>query len=306
MVAVIVNGNHKGEKIDLKNTVEKSQIDYLDLKVKDEVYVSIKEDSNKKIISTKLIGYKRDKYIVEIIIVFAVLILLIGKIKGFKSLASLVINIVIFSVLIKLFLYNYNLIFISIIASILFIVLSILIVNGTNKKAITAIIGTMLGTLITMLIATIVMFSNNWNGVYFDSMEFLPNGKIFLVEILIGTLGAIMDIAISISSALNELYVTNHNISIKSLVSSGISIGKDIMGTMSNTLLFAYISGSIPLIILLLENNIPISYIVNVNLSLEIVRALTGSIGIVLSIPITIFASVILLKNTKAKEGIKS
>lgn len=74
------------------------------------------------------------------------------------------------------------------------------------------------------------------------------------------------------------------------------------MGTMSNTLVFAYLSGSIPTILLLLRNGSPITYIININLSMEFMRALTGSIGIVLSIPITIFTSIIIFKKHRIGE----
>ena len=72
--------------------------------------------------------------------------------------------------------------------------------------------------------------------------------------------------------------------------------------SMANTLMFAYISGSIPIILLLIRNGFPISNIININLSLELIRGLTGSIGIVLSIPITIYASVLILKSHKIGE----
>ncbi|WP_146752459.1 YibE/F family protein, partial [Clostridium beijerinckii] len=78
---------------------------------------------------------------------------------------------------------------------------------------------------------------------------------------------------------------------------------QDIMGTMSNTLVFAYLSGSMPIILLLLRNGLPITYIININLSLEFMRALIGSIGIVLSIPITIFTSIAILKKHKIGEA---
>ena len=111
-----------------------------------------------------------------------------------------------------------------------------------------------------------------------------------------------MDIAISISSAIKELYDKNPNIERKALIKSSREIGQDIMGTMANTLVFAYLSGSIPTILLLLRNGMPITYIININLSLEFMRAIAGSIGIVLSIPITMYTSILILKNHKIGE----
>lgn len=302
--SIIMNGNYKGKEIQLQNSSSYSGVSDLNLKVNDEVFISIQQDTNKKIISGKILDLKRDKYIVFITSIFVLLILLIGGLKGFRSLLSVIINIIIFSIVIKLFLHGFNLIFISIIASLLFVFLSISIVSGVNKKTLSAILGTMIGTLLSMIIAVLVIQLNHWSGIKFEEMEFLthPPEQIFFIEILIGTLGSIMDIAISISSSIKELCDKNPNIESKILINSGKEIGKDIMGTMTNTLVFAYISGSIPLILLLLKNGFPIFYIMSINLSLEFIRALTGSIGIVLSIPITIYISVVLFKNHKIGE----
>lgn len=299
--SIIMNGNFKGQEIELENSSSYSGVNNLNLKVGDEVFISTQQDTNNKIISAKILNLKRDKYVVYITSIFIFLILLVGGFKGFRSLASVIINIIIFCIIIKLFIHGYNLIVISIIASLLFVILSISIVCGINKKTLSAVLGTISGTLLSMLIAVFVIQLNHWNGIKFEEMEFLthPPEQIFYIEILIGTLGSIMDIAISISSSIKELCDKNPNIESKVLINSGKEIGKDIMGTMTNTLVFAYISGSIPLILLLLKNGFSIFYIISINLSLEFVRALTGSIGIILSIPITIYISVILFKNHK-------
>lgn len=301
VVAVIMNGQFKGHSVNFENTNSYSQINDLDLKVKDEVFLSVIKTSDGKISSVKLLDLKRDKYLIYIIVIFAILMIVIAGKKGLRSLASVAVNLVIFFVAIQLFLIGVNIALIAIVASILFIIFSVLIVQGINEKAVSAIIGTAAGTLISMLIAVLVIELTKWNGIHFEEMEFLthPPEQIFLVEILIGTLGGIMDIAISISSCLKEIVEKNPSIDKKSLMDSGMEVGRDIMGTMANTLVFAYISGSIPILLLLLRNGYPIFYIININLSLEFVRALTGSIGVVLSIPITIYTSVTFYKNYK-------
>ncbi|WP_315074754.1 YibE/F family protein [uncultured Clostridium sp.] len=304
--AIIMNGIYKGRNIELNNLTSFSQVNDIDLKVNDEVFISI-VDNNKEITSAKILDLKRDKYLVYISSIFIVLILLIGGFKGFKSLVSVVINIAILFAVISLFSKGYDLMMLSIIASLFFVIFSILIVSGKNKKAISAIAGTLIGTFISLLIAGLIINLNNWNGIHFEEMEFLthPPEKIFFIELIIGTLGGIMDIAISISSAIDELYDKNPNIDTKTIIKSAREIGQDIMGTMTNTLVFAYLSGSIPTILLLLRNEIPITYIININLSLEFMRALIGSIGIVLSIPITIFTSIIILKKHMIGENIR-
>jgi len=303
--AIIMNGIYKGKLVELNNLTSFSQINDLDLKINDEVFLSIEDNDKQEISSVKIIELKRDKYIVYIINIFVALILLVGGAKGFRSLASVFVNIVIVFIIIGLFTKGYDLMVFSIIASILFIVLSILIVSGRNKKSMSAIVGTLIGTFVSMLIAGIVIKLNNWSGIHFEEMEFLthPPEEIFFIELIIGTLGGIMDIAISISSAIKELYDKNPHIERKAIIKSSREIGQDIMGTMANTLVFAYLSGSIPTILLLLRNGMPITNIISFNLSMEFMRAIVGSIGIVLSIPITMYTSILILKNHKIGEA---
>lgn len=308
ITATIMNGSHKGEVITLQNSASSSQANDLNFKVNDEVFVSFQENNQHQIRSSMISDFKRDQYIALISTLFILLILLVGGLKGFRSLMSVIINVVIISIVIQLYLHGYNLLPTSIAASILLIILSLLLVSGVNKKTVSAIVSTMGSTLICIFIATAVILTTHAQGIHYEEMEFLttPPEEVFLAEVLIGTVGAIMDIAISISSSSQEIFDKNPCVEKKVLFNSGLEIGKDIMGTMANTLVFAYLSGSIPIILLWLKNGFSIFYIVKINISLEIIRALTGSIGIVISIPITLLISVALLKNSKIGEVLKS
>lgn len=310
--AIIMNGIYEGKEIQLNNTVTFSQAYNFRFKVNDEVFVALNVNTNNEIISSTIIEIKRDKYIIYVFIVFIALILLIGMYKGLRSLTSVIVNVSIFLVIIKLFSQGYNPILIASIASVLFVSISILVVSGINKKSLSAIIGTMAGTISSMLIAIIVIALTKTNELGYQEADFfssLPQKsdhiveQIFLSGVLIGTLGAIMDIAVCISSSIQEICNENPGISRKELIQSGMEIGKDTMGTMANTLFFAYISGSIPLILVLFKNNISLTSIIGINIELEIIRALIGSIGIVISIPLTILISVSLLKNNKIGEA---
>src|SRR5699024_6650990 len=148
------------------------------------------------------------------------------------------------------------------------------------------------------------------NGLHYEGMQFLtrPYKLVFLAGLFIGSLGAVMDVAISISAALFELYHNNKDISVKALRTSGIGIGRDIMGTMTNILFFAYISGTIPSLILYLKNFSPLGFTLSINLSLELTRALAGGIGIVLTIPIGLYTTIffILMLVIGGKKGVRS
>lgn len=301
--AIIINGEFKGKIIDLNNKTSFSNANDLDLKENDEVFIKINNDVNN--LSFNITDFKRDKYMVYILSIFVMLAIIIGGTKGFLSLVSVFINIIITFTLIVQFAESSYLIPISLGASILFIVSSILIVCGKSNKSFSAIIGTLSGTFVSILISGTVIYLNNWNGIHFEEMDYLtiPPESIFFVELIVGTLGGIMDIAISIASAVTELYSKNPDIDNKTLIKSVKEIGQDIMGTMSNTLVFAYIGGSIPTILLYLRNNIPLTYILHLNLSLEYMRAIVGSIGIVTSIPITMFTSIIIYKYNKIRKA---
>ncbi|HEY5562475.1 MAG TPA: YibE/F family protein [Clostridiaceae bacterium] len=206
--AIIMNGNHKGDLIKLQSKTSDSEAYDLKLKAKDEIFIEITRDKSGEVVSSNILDLKRDKYISYIFIIFLTLIIIVGGAKGLRSLTSVIVNIVIFSIVIELYLKGFDLILVSIVSSFLFIILSISIVTGINRKSFSAILGMIIGTIISMLIAVIVILFTKGNGIHYEEMEFLtrPPEEIFIAEIIIGTLGGIMDIAISISSAIKENY----------------------------------------------------------------------------------------------------
>src|SRR5699024_257009 len=114
---------------------------------------------------------------------------------------------------------NINLLWICGLAVVLFTVLSLLLVNGCNEKTYAAIIATLLGTFASLFITYLVMWITSENGLHYEEMQFLtrPYKLVFLAGLFIGSLGAVMDVAISISAALFELYHKDHNISFQLL-----------------------------------------------------------------------------------------
>jgi uncharacterized membrane protein len=292
ILAIIKNGEYKDKMVDLKNTASYSQIIDNRYQIGNKLFVTLSNNYDGVTnIAASILDVKRDNYIIGISLLFIFIIILIGRLRGLRSLISLIVNIIIFLIAVNLYLDGYNLFVIMAIASLLFIILSIIIVYGFNKKALSAMIGTTISVIASFLISLIAITLTNSNGIHYEEMEFAINSvkQIFLVEILIGTVGAIVDIGVSISSSIEEIYEVDKNASQDKIKASSREIANDIMSTMTNTLLFAYISGSIPSILLWLKNGVSISSIISVNLSLELTRALTGSIGIVISVPICIF-----------------
>jgi uncharacterized membrane protein len=298
IAAKIKNGAYKGKTLHLENTYSSSGAYDQEYVKGTELFVSIDRSSDSTLSGT-IKGVKRDTQMVTIVGLFILTLLAIGKKQGFYSIISLFINIILLIGALNIYvLYNHvSLLAISSIAVVIFTIVSLLLVSGKQEKTYVSIISTLLGTFLSLLIAFVVIHLTDANGLRYEGMEFLTilPQKIFMSQILIGSLGAVMDIAITITSALYELYEKNKTITYRELIKSGKEIGGDIMGAMTNILFFSYISGTIPMILLFLKNGSPLGYTFSMNISLELIRALTGSIGIVLTIPITLYLSALFI-----------
>ena len=168
-----MNGIYKGKEIELENLTTFSQALDSKFKVNDEIFVNLRENENKRIISSEIVGFKRDNYIAYVTFIFVFLILIIGGSKGVRSLTSLVVNLIIIFVVFELYLHGFNLILVASIASLFFIITSLLIVCGINKKTFSAIIATIVGTLIALFIAFAIFKMTDTNGIHYEEMEFL-------------------------------------------------------------------------------------------------------------------------------------
>lgn len=302
LTILVNNGSYKGEKLEIDNEYSYSRAYDDRYKQGDKLFLSI-EKSAGNALSGKITGVKRDFYIAVMAWLFIILIIMVGGRRGLFSILSLVLNILLFSFALDIYRRGIDLLPVCGIIAIIFTVLSLLIVSGNNKKTCAAIAATLLGTISSLLISYIAILVTKGQGLRYEEMQFIthPPDEIFLAEILVGALGAIMDISITIASSIYELYHKNPDIQTKELISSGTEIGKDIMGTMINVLFFAYVSGTIPMILLYMKNGIPIMNAFYSNLSLELVRALTGSIGIVLTIPIALHTTIFFLRGKRIK-----
>lgn len=304
----IKNGGHKGELAEVTNKYWSSLVTDEKYSKGDKLFVDV--NSSGEQLKAVCTGVKRDVYAVGVTMLFVLTIVIVGGKKGALSLLSVTFNALIFAAAIEAYHRGLDLFGLCIGAAVLFTVSSLVIVSGINRKTAAAVISALCGTAVTIAVAYTVLKLTKGSGVRFDQMQYLikPYEEIFISELLVGGLGAIMDISITMSSSMSELIDRDSSIAFSALRHSGREIGKDIMGTMTNVLLFTYVCGCIPLVILALRNNITLSDVLNNYLDLEIVRAFAGGIGIVVTIPIAIFISSHMLKGresraSKPKEG---
>lgn len=307
IVAELKNGNAKGKEVLLTNEYSQSKAFDNEFQVGDELFIKIDQDINEETILTgTILDVKRDKFLMMISWVFIFVLLLVGKRQGLLSIISLIVNAILLSYALDIYIQNsdQSLVWICCISVILFTVISLSLVNGLNEKTYSAIIATLLGTFISLLITYLVLFLTDEKGLRYEELQFItrPYRMVFMAGLFIGSLGAVMDVAITMSSSLFGLYEKNNNISIKALIKSGMEIGRDIMGTMTNILFFAYVSGSIPILILYFKNASPFGYTLSINLSLELARALAGGIGIVITIPIGLYTTIFFVSRKRARQ----
>ncbi len=298
----VLSGKHKGEILLVENVIDDRFAYNIIVDDNDKVLLYLDKDENGEIIEAYIGDKVRDTYLLWIAAIFIILLIIVGGIKGLKTVITLLLTIIaVFKIFIPMTLKGYNPIFLSISICFAVTMITLIIIGGINKKTLASIIGTTGGVLVAGIITLIVGTLADLTGLGTDEAQmlmFIPQAIDFnfkgllFAGIILGALGAVMDVSMSISSSINELKENNPYIETRKLIESGMNVGKDIMGTMSNTLILAYTGGSLHLMLLFLAYDIPFIEIINRDIiASEIVRALAGSIGLICTIPLTVIVA---------------
>ena len=259
--------------------------------------------------------YVRITPLIWLLLIFCVLVILFSRMQGVKTLVSLAFTcLAVFVVLIPAILNGKNIYLWAIAVCVFITVMTLTIINGFNKKAFCAGIGCISGTLCAGLIVVVTDKFLDMTGLLEEESVYLyyliPENPINLkaiifAMIIVGALGAVMDVAMSVSSSLWELRCKSPDISSKELMKSGFTIGRDMLGTMANTLVLAYIGSSLTSVLLLVSYNAGIEQVINKEMIIaEILQAIAGSMGMLLTLPLTsaVCATVFYKKQREAQE----
>ena len=294
--AQILSGEHKDELVIATQNISTYIAGTIkEVETGDKILLFNQQDYSGKS-SWYFMEYSRTGALLILTAIFLGLILLFGRTQGIKTLISLVFTVLsIFLVLIPAILGGQN-IYAWTIATCAFITLStVILVYGTSRKTFATALGCIGGVIVAGLLTLIMNGALKLTGFVDENAIYLQqlNSSIDLKAIifggiLIGALGAIMDVSIDIASSLSEVADKMEKPDFKTIVKSGFSIGKDIMGTMTNTLILAYIGSSLSTVLLLTASSHSISYLFNLEMiTVEILQAIVGSIGILTTIPLT-------------------
>ena len=243
-----------------------------------------------------IVDYFRENFVYSLIGLFFLVIIAVGGVKGIKTIISLLIVIAFIAfLLLPSIEAGINPLLSAVIVSMFATGITMLLVAGKNMKSLAATIGTGVGVLAGGIIATFVIKYAPLSGLASTEAMILWGNR--MVEInfkgllaagmIVSCLGAVMDTAISIASSIHEIKLANPNYSFKQFYLSGMNVGKDVMGTMTNTLVLAYTGMALPLLLLIHYEKNPAKFL---NLELvvsEVTAAIAGSIGLVIAVPVT-------------------
>ncbi|MBP5407536.1 MAG: YibE/F family protein [Bacilli bacterium] len=318
----ILEGNHKGEEHIVHqylndytslytNTVDKGVI----------IYVAEQQRSDNEvsyIFNGDSISFDHYSGILVLAIILVVLLLIISKSQGLLTIISLTFSILsILYVFLPRIIAGESIYLLTAFVCVFTVVVTYLIVVGINKKGICATLGCLAGLLLSGLLSIIAMNLLHVTGHYSSEeindismlLQSLYNVDIkinlkalIFASTLIGALGAVMDVSLSLASSLKEVYDNAKEVSIINTIKSGFVIGKDMIGTMVNTLILAYVASDLSFILFIMVNHSNEFIFRSEYIAVAIAQALVGSIAMVLTIPLTSLICALIYNKKNNKE----
>lgn len=308
----ITSGEYKGKVFPMQQT-----IDDMILPKPDEV----KQGDRILVLNAREMGLEGDytwiyashdriPSMIWLVAAFLLLVILIGRWKGAATVLTLGITFgTIFLVYIPSILKGYSIYLTTTIISVFLIFSSLLILNGFHRKTYCAVAGNVGGVLIAGLLGLAV---NSWlriTGMVDQDYTFLTMlssdvsidlRAVVWGALLIGSLGAVMDVSMSIASAMQELSLEMREPTFQRMFKAGMNIGRDSIGTMTSTLILAYVGSSLAVILLFAAYNRDILMLLNFEMIVvEVIQAVVGSTGILFAVPVTVVISTLLFLRQK-------
>lgn len=306
----ILSGEYKGRTIDAT-----SFYGYLyGTKCNENTKVIVNLSTSGESYSASVYSYYREPIIYAFVGLFILILWILGRKKGLKSAVGLIFTFICIIYLFIPMLYKgYSPFLSAIIVVILTTIVTMYLIDGITIKSVSAALGTIVGVIIAGIFAAGFGYVSKISGynvseieelVYIGNYTNLKIGGILFSGILIASLGAVMDVSMSVASTINEIYMKNPHISRSELYKSGINVGRDMMGTMSNTLILAFTGGSINTLILSYSYCMQYNQIINMySIGIEIMQGISGSIAVILTVPVvSVISSALLVKDSLKKE----
>ncbi len=304
----ILNGTFKGQTVDAINQVTgKKSTDKLFV-TGDTAFVVLTKNAENELVLAVAMDYYRLDLTVVLLLIFGVLLIAFGGWVGAKALLSFIFScLMIFKIVVPLTLGGYDPIWLAFGSVVILTGVIIFLVTGLSRCGLSAFSGAIAGVLTTCILASVFTELFRINGAVMPFSEILlysgyPNlnlNSIFIAGVFFASSGAVMDLAVDISTGMSEIISKRPDITRLQLGLSGIKIGRAVVGTMTTTLLLAYSGGYFTLLMAFTAQNLPVENFINYNqISAEIVKTLVGSLGLILVAPFTALMASIILKKS--------
>ena len=296
LLVTVRSGDYKGQQMQVYNYV--GPLYGGPLKVGDRATVLISTYSDGTVNAT-VYEFDRLLPLCIVLVLFIAAAVAVGDRTGVKSLVALAVTLVcLFGVLLPSLMKGANTLLMTFIVCAYVAVVSLTIVGGVRKKTVCAMLGAVAGTALALLFGLLAQGLTRIDGLRIDDVEPLlqlrqtgtPIGLrgLLVGGIVISALGAVMDVTMGIASSLSEVHAANPELSRRELFRSGMNIGRDMVGTMTNTLILAFLGSGFTLILYLYSLGLsPRQLLSSAYVSLEVVSGVASSVGVILSIPLT-------------------
>ena len=203
-------------------------------------------------------------------------------------------------------------IFSAVVVAVITTVVTIYLISGISVKSLTAISGTVTGVVMAVIFAGIFGKVTQITGynvsdieelIYLEEKTAIKINELLFAGILIASLGAVMDVGMSIASTLQEIYSRRPDLGMWDLFKSGMNVGKDMMGTMSNTLILAFAGGSLNTLVFIFAYNYSYHQIINMySIGIELMQGISASMGVILTVPFTSLAGAFFISGKVLKK----
>lgn len=290
-----ISGKEKGKIKSIENQVTTTHNIYV--KKGQRVVIKVDAPENTEAYYT-VYNYDRMPGITLIGIIFALLMVLVGKSKGLKSVCGLIFTLLFICIfLIPMIYQGYSPIAVCIVTVAITASTSMLLLNGFSKKTYVAIISVIIEVVMASIFFAIFSGILNLSGYNLEEAEELiiiqqssglKISELLFIGIIIASLGAIMDMTVSVASPLFEVKKQNRNITQKQLFKSGMDMGSDMIGTMCETLILAFFGTSITTILVVVSYGTQMSqFLCSDYIAIEIAHSITGAVAVILTVPVT-------------------
>lgn len=297
----IKSGEFKGERLEAYST--DGYLYGADSEVGMTVMAVISESDGEKVVSVG--GVYRGGAVALILVLFLVSIWAIGGRKGLLAIISLVFTLVtIIGLFLPMIYRGFSPFFAAVVSCVITTAVCMPLIGGMSKKTAASIFASIAGVVIAGVLAFLfgkLTDVSGYNVSDIDELMFIAANTDIKVEellfagILIASMGAVMDVSMSVVTAVEEIHIKNPGMSGKELFVSGMKVGNDTMGTMSNTLILAFVGSSINTLVTIYAYDYPMMYTMNLySTCIEIIRGISGSMGVVFAVPIAAGASAFL------------